>query len=93
MYCMTLAASSSLVCMILLLRQVKIMQMSYDNDKSSVLVSAARNKSPGVFGAVLSGIEKDLSPQEVRNYDDSEFIHHMFEGHIHPLPAHDARLT
>ncbi|CAN0208686.1 unnamed protein product, partial [Ascophyllum nodosum] len=37
--------------------QVKTMQMSYDDDNDSVLAHAAANKSPDVFGAVMSGIE------------------------------------
>ena len=48
------------------------MQMSGDDDKNSVLALAARNKSPDVFGAVMSGIENDVTPQEVRNNDDSD---------------------
>ena len=60
------------------------MMMSYDDDKDSVLGCAAINKSPGVFEAVMSGIENDVTPQEVRNNDDSDLIHHMFEGWMHP---------
>ena len=41
--------------------------MSKDDVNNSVLVSAAMNKNPDVFGAVLSGVEKDLTPQEVRD--------------------------
>ena len=58
------------------------MQMSYDDDKDSVLVNAAINKSPDVFGAVLSGMENDVTLQEVRNNDDSDSIRHMFEGRM-----------
>ncbi|CAN0475703.1 unnamed protein product, partial [Ascophyllum nodosum] len=44
--------------------QVKTMQMSYDDDRDSVLGCAAINKSPDVFEAVMSGIENDVTPQE-----------------------------
>ncbi|CAM9703967.1 unnamed protein product, partial [Ascophyllum nodosum] len=37
--------------------QVQTMQMSCDDYKYSVLASAAINKSPDVFGAVMSGME------------------------------------
>ena len=60
------------------------MQMSCDDDRDSVLGCAAINKSPDVFEAVMSGIENDVTPQEVRNSDDSDLIHHMFEGWMHP---------
>ena len=60
------------------------MQMSCDDNKDSVLASAARNRSPDVFGAVMSGMENDVTPQEVRNNDDSDLIRHMFEGRMHP---------
>ena len=60
------------------------MQMSYDDNKDYVLILAARNKSPDVFGAVMSGIENDVTPQEVRNNNDSDLIRHMFEGRMHP---------
>ena len=56
------------------------MQMSCDDNKNSVLASAAINKSPDVFGAVMSGMENDVTPQEVRNNDHSDLIRHMFEG-------------
>ena len=46
------------------------MAMSYDDDNNSILVDAATNKNEDVIGAVLSGIEKDLSPQEVRTNDN-----------------------
>ena len=70
--------------MILSPRQVKTMQqMSCDDGKDSVLALAARNKSPDVFGAVISGMESDITPQEVRNNDDSDLIRHMFEGRMH----------
>ena len=45
------------------------MAMSYDDDNNSILDNAAMNWNEDVFGAVLSGIEKDLSPQEVRTND------------------------
>ena len=70
--------------MILSPRQVKTMQMSFDDDKNSVLALAAINKSPDVFGAVMSGMENDATPQEVRNNDDSDLIRHMFEGRTYP---------
>ena len=71
--------------MILSPRQVKTMQMSYDDDKDAVLVYAAKNKSPDVFGAVMSGMQNDVTPQEVRNNDDDlDSIRHMFEGRMHP---------
>ena len=41
------------------------MTMSHDDFNNSILFNAARNKSPNVFGVVMSGIEKDISPQEV----------------------------
>ena len=53
-------------------RQVKTLEMSKDDVSNSVLVSAAMNKSPDVFGAVLSSVEKDLTPQEVRDSDAVE---------------------
>ena len=71
-------------CMVLSPRQVKTVQMSCDDNKDSVLILAARNKGPDVFGAVMSGIENDVTPQEVRNNDDSDLIRHMFEGRMHP---------
>ena len=70
--------------MILSPRQVKTMQMSFDDDRNSVFALAARNKSPDVFEAVMSGIESDVTPQEVRNNADSDLIRHMFEGRMHP---------
>ena len=60
------------------------MHMSCDDDKDSVPVLAARNKSPGVLEAVISGMESDVTPQEVRNNDDSDLIRHMMEGRMHP---------
>ena len=48
------------------------MEMSKDNLDHSVLVLAAMNKNPNVFGAVLSSVEKDLTPQEVRDSDAVE---------------------
>ena len=64
---MTVAAQ--LVHMILLPRQMKIMAMSYENYNGYILVNAAINKNADGFGAVLSCIEKNLSPQEVRTND------------------------
>ena len=58
--------------MVLPPRQVKAMQMSCDDHKMSVLALAAINKSPYVFGAVISGMENDVTPQEVRNNGDSD---------------------
>ena len=60
------------------------MQMSRDDDKNYVLAYAARNKSPDVFGAVMSGMQNDVTPHEVRNNDDSDLIRHMFEVRMHP---------
>ena len=60
------------------------MQMSCDDHKMSVLAMAAINKSPDVFGAVISGMENDVTPQEVRNNDDSDLIRHMIESRMHP---------
>ena len=79
-----LTVAAPLVCMVLSPRQVKTMQMSCDDDKNSVLALAASNKSPGVFGAVISGMESDVTPQEVRDNDDSDLIRHMIEGRMHP---------
>ena len=45
------------------------MAMSYDDDNNSILDNATMNWNEDVFGAVLSGIENDLSPQEVRTND------------------------
>ena len=45
------------------------MMMSYDDDNNSILDNAAMNWNADVIGAVLSGIEKDLSPHEVRTND------------------------
>ena len=70
--------------MILSPRQAKIMQMSCDDYKNSVLAMAAINKSPDVFGAVISGMENVVTLQEVRNNNDSDLIRHMFEGRMHP---------
>ena len=69
------------------------MQMSCDDGKRSVLALAAGNKSPDVFGAVMSAIEDDVTPQEVRNNNDSGLIRHMFEGRMHPRPALDAEVN
>ena len=60
------------------------MEMSYDDENDSVLAHAAANKSPDVFGAVMSGIENDVRPQEVRNNDDWDLIRHIFEDRMHP---------
>ena len=61
------------------------MALSCDDGNDSVLAAAAINKSPHVFGAVISAIENDVTPQEVRNNDnDSDSIRHMFEGRMHP---------
>ena len=60
------------------------MEMSFDDDNNSVLGYAARNKNPDVFGAVMSGIEKDLTPQEVRDNNGSEFLRKLFEGRMLP---------
>ena len=49
------------------------MAMSYNNG-NSILVDAAMNRIEDVFGAVLFGIEKVLSPQEVRTNDCSEYF-------------------
>ena len=54
------------------------MQMSCDDNNDSVLALAVRNWSPDVFGAAMSGIENDVTPQEVRNNGDSDLIRHMF---------------
>ena len=48
------------------------MEMTKNSLNHSVLVSAALNKNPNMFGAVLSGVEKDLAPQEVRDSDAVE---------------------
>ena len=61
------------------------MEMCYDDDNDSVLGLAAINKSPDVFGAELSSIENDVTPQEVRNSSDSDLIRHMFEGRMYPF--------
>ena len=60
------------------------MQMSCDDNKYSVLAVAAANKSTDVFGAVMSGMENDVTSQEVRDNDDSDLIRHMIEGRMHP---------
>ena len=70
--------------MIFLPWQVKTLEMSYDHNKHSVLASAARSKRLGVFGVVVSGIEKDLTHQEVWNNTDSEFLRQMFGNQMHP---------
>ena len=41
------------------------MVMSHDDFKNSIIFIAARNESPNVFELVMSGIEKDITPQEV----------------------------
>ena len=61
------------------------MELSCDDNNDSVLAAAAINKSPDVFGAVLSAIENDVTHQEVRNNDnDSDSIRHMFKDRMHP---------
>ena len=60
------------------------MQMSCDDYKDSLLACAARNKSPDMFWVVMSGMENDVTPQEVRNNGDLDSIRHMFEGWTHP---------
>ena len=57
--------------MIKLSWQVKTIKMAKNDGSNSVLISAAINKSPDVFGAVWSRIEKDLPPQEVQHNDGS----------------------
>ena len=52
------------------------MEMSKDDFNLSALVLAAMNKNPDVFGAVLSGVEKDITPQEVRDNATLTFIRH-----------------
>ena len=54
------------------------MEMSCDDNNDSVLALAVRNWRPDVFGAAMSGIENDVTPQEVRNNGDSDLIRHMF---------------
>ena len=88
-----LTVAAPLVCMVLSPRQVKTMQMSCDDDKDSVLIFAARNNSPDVFGAVMSAIENDVTPQEVRENDDSDLTRHMFEGRTHPGQALDVEVN
>ena len=50
--------------------------MSKDDFNNSVLVGAATNKHPDVFEAVLSGVEKGLTPQEVRDNAAFNYICH-----------------
>ena len=69
------------------------MHMSCDDDKDSVLIFAARNNSPDMFGAVMSAIENDVTPQEVRENDDSDLTRHMFEGRTHPGQALDVEVN
>ena len=88
-----LTVAAPLVCMVLSPRQVKTMHMSCDDDKGSVLIFAARNNSPDVFGAVISAIENDATPQEVRENDDSDLTRHMFEGRTHPGQALDVEVN
>ena len=64
-----MAVAAQLVRMILLPRQVKTMAMPSDNYNNTILVDAAMNKNADLFAAVLSRIEKDLNPQEVRTND------------------------
>ena len=79
--------------MVLSPRQVKTMHMSCDDDKYSVLIFAAIKKSPDMFGAVMSAIENDVTPQEVRENDDSDLTRHMFEGRTHPGQALDVEVN
>ena len=67
MYSRRLTLAASLVRIIFLPRQVKTMAMSHDDDNESIFHYTASNKSPNVLGAVMSGIEKDITPQEVWN--------------------------
>ena len=69
---LTLAAS--FVHMILLPRQIKTLVMSHDDYNDSIIHYAARKKNPNVFGAVMSGIEKDINTQEV--WDKRRFANH-----------------
>ncbi|CAN0070334.1 unnamed protein product, partial [Ascophyllum nodosum] len=39
--------------------------MSHDDYNDSIIHYAARKKNPNVFGAVMSGIEKDINTQEL----------------------------
>ena len=74
--------------MIFLPRQIKTMAMSHDDYKESIFYYAASNKSPNVLGAIMSGIEKDIIPQEVWN--KCRFgIHpcHKINGPIDLLPS------
>ena len=73
-----LTVAAPLVPMILSPRQVKTMQMSCNDYNDSVLALGVRNWSTDVFGAAMSGIENDVTPQEVRNNGDSNLIRHMF---------------
>ena len=43
------------------------MAMSQDDCNESIFHNAASNKSPNMLGAVMAGIEKDITPQEVWN--------------------------
>ena len=43
------------------------MAMSQDDDTESIFDNVASKKSTNVLGAVMSGIEKDITPQEVWN--------------------------
>ena len=52
------------------------MEMLSDGGNNSILVAAAMNNSPGVFGVVLSGVEKDVTPQEVRDKAALIFFRH-----------------
>ena len=85
---------STCLCDIFVIWQVKTLEMSKDDVNNSVLVSAATNKNPNVFEAVLSGVEKDLTPQEVRDNAALKIsVINLFEGRIHPSPAHGASST
>ena len=67
------------------------MKISYDDGGNFILSSAAMNERPNMFEAVLPGIEKDLTPQEVTNNEDSKYTRHMFEGRMLPLLALDSK--
>ena len=67
-----LTVAAPLVCMILLPRQVKTVAMSKNDFNKTILAYAALNKSPDVFGAVLSGIENLLTRRQVLDNDDSK---------------------
>ena len=49
--------------------QLKAMEKSSDDGNSSLLASAIAGKSAFVFKAVVSLVEQDLSPEEVREHN------------------------